>query len=95
MTLAEATITQLLIPVDDFERGVAFYRDVLGLGLLFAAAPQMAFFQCGAVRSLVGVTPAGQKVQIGSAIYFGVKDIQAVYASLVGKGVQFKAARTS
>ena len=27
MNLAEATITQLLIPIDDFERGVAFYRD--------------------------------------------------------------------
>jgi predicted enzyme related to lactoylglutathione lyase len=92
MNLAEATITQLLIPVDDFERGVAFYRDVLGLGLLFAAPPQMAFFQCGAVRLLVGVTPAGQKVQRGSAIYFGVKDIHHVYASLAGQGVQFKAA---
>jgi threonine dehydrogenase-like Zn-dependent dehydrogenase len=27
----------------------------------------------GAVRLLVGVTPAGQKVQRGSAIYFAVK----------------------
>jgi methylmalonyl-CoA/ethylmalonyl-CoA epimerase len=70
LNLADATITQLLIPVDDFERGVAFYRDVLGLRLLFAAPPQMAFFQCGAVRLLVGVTPAGQKVQRGSAAYY-------------------------
>ena len=43
--LADATITQLLIPIDDFERGVVFYRDVLGLPFLFAAPPQMAFFQ--------------------------------------------------
>ena len=86
MNLADATITQLLIPIDDFERGVAFYRDVLGLRLLFAAAPQMAFFQCGAVRLLVGVTPAGQKVQRGSAIYFAVKDIQAVYSFLADHG---------
>ena len=56
MNLAEATITQLLIPIDDLERGVAVYRDVLGLRLLFAAAPQMAFFQCGAVCS----QPAGR-----------------------------------
>jgi predicted enzyme related to lactoylglutathione lyase len=90
MNLAEATITQLLIPIDDFERGVGFYRDVLGLRLPFSAPPQMAFFQCGAIRLLVGVTPAGQKVQRGSAIYFGVKDIQAVYASLARQGVQFK-----
>ena len=92
MNLADATITQLLIPIDDFEQGVAFYRDVLGLPLLFAAPPQMAFFQCGAVRLLVGVTPAGQKVQRGSAIYFAVKDMQAVYAALSAQGVQFKAA---
>lgn len=91
MNLANATITQLLIPIDDFERGVAFYRDVLGLQLLFTAPPQMAFFQCGAVKLLVGVTPAGQKAQRGSAIYFTVKDIQAVHASLSNDGVQFKA----
>ena len=91
MNLADATVSQLLIPIDDFERGIAFYRDVLGLPFLFAAPPQMAFFQCGAVRLLVGVTPEGQKVQRGSAIYFGVKDIQAVYKSLTSHGVEFKA----
>jgi predicted enzyme related to lactoylglutathione lyase len=31
-------------------------------------------------------------VQRGSAIYFEVKDIQAIYASLAAQGVQFKAA---
>ena len=91
MNLADATITQLLIPVDEFERGVSFYRDVLGIPLLFSASPQMAFFQCGAVRLLVGVMPAGQKAQRGSAIYFRVQDIEGVYASLREKGVEFKA----
>jgi len=91
MNLADATVTQLLVPIDDFGRGVTFYRDVLGLPFLFAAPPQMAFFQCGAVRLLVGVTPAGQNVQRGSQIYFGVKDIQSVYSSLNIQRVQFKA----
>jgi len=91
MNLADATITQLLIPVDEFERGVSFYRDVLGIPLLFSASPQMAFFQCGAVRLLVGVMPAGQKAQRGSAIYFRVQDIEGVHASLREKGVEFKA----
>ncbi len=91
MNLANATITQLLIPIDDFEHGVAFYRDVLGIPLLFSAPPQMAFFQCGSVRLLVGVMPLGEKAQRGSQIYFGVKDIQAIYASLAAQGVQFKA----
>src|SRR6478672_11937806 len=91
MNLADSTITQLLIPIDDFERGVAFYRDVLGLPFLFAAPPQMAFFQCGTVRLLVGVTPAGQEAQRGSQIYFAVKNIEAVHSSLNKQGVQFKA----
>src|SRR5437870_8279297 len=90
MNLAESNIIQLLIPIDDFDRGVAFYRDVLGLPLLFTAPPQMAFFQCGAVRLFVAVTPAGQKAQRGSQIYFAVKDIQAVHSSLSNQGVQFK-----
>ena len=90
--LADATVTQFLIPVDDFERSVSFYRDVLGIPLLFSAPPQMAFFQCGAVRLLVGVIPAGQKAQRGSAIYFKVQDIEGIHASLREKGVEFKAA---
>ena len=92
MNLADATIGQLLIPVGEFERGTAFYRDVLGLPFMFAAPPQMAFFMCGSVRLLVGVMPAGQKAQRGSAVYFQVKDILGVFAALQGSGVKFVAA---
>jgi len=91
MNLSDATVGQLLIPVDDFDRGVAFYREVLGLPFLFAAPPQMAFFACGQVRLLVGVLPAGQKAQRGSAIYFRVKDINSVFTSLRDNGVKFVA----
>ena len=68
VNLSDAAVAQVMIPVDDFERGIAFYRDVLGIPFLFAAPPMMAFFRSGAVRLLVGVMPAGQKVQRGSAI---------------------------
>jgi methylmalonyl-CoA/ethylmalonyl-CoA epimerase len=91
MNLADAKIAQVLIPIEDFEQGVAFYRDVLGLPFLFTAPPQMAFFNCGGVRLLVGVMSAGQQAQRGSAIYFQVPDIHAVYSSLKSKGVNFKA----
>ena len=80
-----------MIPVDDLDRGVSFYRDVLGIPFLFSAPPQMAFFMCGSVRLLVGVMPAGQRAQRGSAIYFKVPDIQAAYSSLSAKGVAFAA----
>lgn len=37
MDLANAAVAQLMIPVEDFDRGVSFYRDILGIPFLFAA----------------------------------------------------------
>jgi len=91
MNLNNAKVAQLLIPVEDFEKGIAFYRDVLGIPLLFIAPPQMAFFNCSGVRLLVGVLPPGQQAQRGSAIYFQVPDIAGVFASLQEEGVCFAA----
>lgn len=87
--LSEATVGQLLIPVTDFERGTAWYRDTLGLKFLFSAPPQMSFFQAGGTRLLVGVPEAGQEVQRGSMIYFKVPDINATHATLSARGVKF------
>ena len=89
--LADAKIAQLLVPISSFEAGVAFYRDTLGIPFLFAAPPQMAFFNCGGIRLLVGVMPPGQNSQRGSAIYFEVSDIDDVFSSLKALGVTFKA----
>jgi methylmalonyl-CoA/ethylmalonyl-CoA epimerase len=91
MSLENAKVAQLLIPVDDLDKGVAFYRDVLGISFLFVAPPQMAFFDCGGVRLLVGVLPPGQSPQRGSVIYFRVADIQNVSSALKEKGVRFTA----
>jgi methylmalonyl-CoA/ethylmalonyl-CoA epimerase len=90
MNLATAKISQILIPVDDLPKGVAFYRDVLGLQFLFEAPPQMAFFNCGGVRLLVGVSPAGEQAQHGSVIYFQVPEIGSVFATLKASGVPFR-----
>jgi Predicted enzyme related to lactoylglutathione lyase len=92
MDLANATVAQLLVPIDDFDGGVTFFKDVLGLPHLFSAPPQMAFFQCGDVRLLVGVLPKGEPAQRGSAIYFRVADIHATHETLEARGVKFRAA---
>jgi methylmalonyl-CoA/ethylmalonyl-CoA epimerase len=92
MTLANATVAQILVPVDDFEKGIAFYRDVLGLPFLFSAPPQMAFFQCGTVRLLIGPLPGDMKGRRGGAIYFKVPDIHATFADLQQKAVRFRGA---
>jgi methylmalonyl-CoA/ethylmalonyl-CoA epimerase len=89
--LSQATVAQLLIPVEDLEKAVPFYRDTLGLQFLFSAPPQMSFFMCGNVRLLVGVPESGQARHRGSMIYFKVADIQSVHAQLVERGVRFGA----
>ena len=91
MNLANATVGQLLVPVDDLAKGVSFYRDVLGLPFLFEAPPQMAFFNCGGIRLLVGMPPPGQAARPGSAIYFRVSEIGPVFSTLKNAGVEFSA----
>lgn len=89
MDLSDATIGQLLIPVEDLDRAVAFYRDTLGLPFLFVAPPRMSFFMAGNVRLLIGVPEDGQSRDRGSAIYFRVADIHAVHQGLSARGVTF------
>jgi methylmalonyl-CoA/ethylmalonyl-CoA epimerase len=87
--LSDATVGQLMIPVSDLDDAISFYRDVLGLKFLFAAPPQMSFWQSGNVRLLVAVPEAGQSANRGSMIYFKVPDIHAVHATLKTRGVKF------
>ena len=87
MDLSDATVGQLLIPVTDLERAIAFYRDSLGLRFLFSAPPQMSFFQAGSVRLLVGVPESSRFSMRGSMVYFKVADIQEVFDTLQSRGV--------
>jgi len=91
MNLSNATIGQILIPVEDVSKGITFYRDTLGLPLLFSAPPQMAFFLCGTVRLLIGVPAPGAPPQRGSTVYFSVADIHGVHAGLKSRNVDFVA----
>lgn len=87
--LSDASVGQLLIPVENLDRAIPYYRDTLGLKYLFSAPPQMSFFQAGNVRLLVGVPEGDQPRDRGSLVYFKVSDIHAVYATLKQRGVEF------
>jgi len=91
MDLSNASVGQVLIPVTNLEQAVEFYRYTLGLPFLFTAPPQMAFFQCGSVRLLVGVPPESAPYQQGSTVYFQVSDIQSTHTELSERGVEFQA----
>ncbi len=85
-------ILQLAVNVTDPERAVAFYRDKLGLRLLFRAPPALAFFDCGGVRLMLDRASAPEFDHPSSILYFKVDDIEAAYRELVGRGVSFRGA---
>src|SRR6266566_2013184 len=86
--LSDASVGQLLLQVTDLDRATAFYRDKLGCRFLFSAPPQMSFYQTGNVRLLIAV-PEGGAPERGSMLYFKVTDIEAIHATLRGRGVEF------
>jgi methylmalonyl-CoA/ethylmalonyl-CoA epimerase len=82
-------VCQISIRTKDTARAVAFYRDTLGLKLLFQAPPQLAFFDCNGVRLML--SPAEPEFDHqGSVIYFAVEDIKATHAALVAAGATFR-----
>lgn len=82
---------QVAINVHDIDRATAFYRDALGLPLLFTAGG-MAFFDCGGVRLLLSRAEKPEFDHPSSILYFTVPDITAAHRQLGDKGVRFEAA---
>jgi methylmalonyl-CoA/ethylmalonyl-CoA epimerase len=85
-TLAGRKLVQVALTTRDAERSKHFYRDVLGLQLLFEV-PNMTFYQMGEQRLMVGVessmTPGG------SVLYIDAPDIDALGGELEKRGVSF------
>lgn len=85
--MAVGPVGQIHISCTDLDRAIEFYRDVLGIPMLFRVPGQgMAFFQSGDVRLYLGVpeTPAYRSKVM---VYFTVEDIDAEYARLAARGV--------
>ncbi len=83
-------IGQISIVVHDLPRATAFYRDALGLPLLFTA-PNLAFFDCGGVRLMLGPAETPELDHPSSILYFRVPDLNAAHKRLVDLGVQIVA----
>ena len=81
-------IHQIAQRIDDLDRAVTFYRDVLALPLLFTAPPNLAFFDCGGVRLMLSPPSPGFD-HPGSVLYFAVDDIHAMHHVLATRGVVF------
>ncbi len=82
-------VGQIAIVVHDVARAVRFYRDTLGLALLFEAPPALAFFDCGGQRLMLTLPEGPAEGHGTSILYYVVEDIEAATAALTARGIQF------
>lgn len=87
--LAITRIGQIAINVHDLDRALAFYRDILGLPLLFTAG-KLAFFNCGGVRLMLTLPEKPEFDHPSSILYLAVPDIQSAHSQMKAAGVRFE-----
>ncbi len=83
-------IGQIAVVVHDLDRAVAFYRDVLGMRLLFQVPPKLAFFDCGGIRLMLSLPEEAEFDHPGSILYYKVDDIQGTWAVLRDHGTDLR-----
>ncbi len=81
-------ICQIALASADPRSLVAFYRDTLGIPVLFEAGG-MTFFQSGATRLMIGPKHSGQGIGGDAVIYFEPLDWSAAESALESRGVKF------
>lgn len=83
-------IGQIHIGVKDIQRAVGFYRDTLGLSLLFEVPEQkMAFFDCGGIRLYLSEDQSDE-FPSNPLLYYRVADINEAYKAISAKGITFE-----
>ncbi|MEG9298378.1 VOC family protein [Mangrovibacillus sp. Mu-81] len=81
-------VGQIGIPVKDLDRALNYYKETLGLTLLFNT-DRMAFLETGGLRLMLSLPEKEEFAHSSSVLYFQVKNIQETYEHLSGKGVRF------
>ncbi len=82
-------LAQISINAHDLDRASAFYRDKLGLRLLFTAGA-MAFFDCAGVRLMLTRAEQPELDHPSSILYFAVPDIKAAHLEMRAGGVRLE-----
>ena len=84
------SIGQIHVGVSDIARATAFYRDVLGMTLLFEIPEQkMAFFDCNGIRLYLSADQSDE-FPSNPLIYYNVADINEAYQAISAHGVEFR-----
>jgi len=80
-------LSTIMVVIKDMDRSVTFYRDVLGLKLLYQT-PHWSELDAGNIH--IGLHPEGKEVKVspsmGCTFGFEVADIQKTIADLKNKG---------
>ena len=88
LDLKSHKLMQVALTVRDLDRARTFYRDTLGLTLMFEAGT-MLFFDIGGLRLMVGLAEKPDQPVGGSTyIYFDAPDLPELVAALKAKDVE-------
>lgn len=88
LTLAGRKLVQVALSCRDLGRARDFYRDTLGLPLMFEAG-NMLFFDVAGQRLMVGLSETPERPIGGSYFYFDAPDLPALAEALKARGVKF------
>jgi predicted enzyme related to lactoylglutathione lyase len=83
-------IGQISVTIYDLDRAVAFYRDTLGMSLLFQVPPKMAFFDCNGIRLMLSLPEVPEFDHPASILYYKVDDIHAAHTALRERGADLR-----
>ena len=86
--LSGRKLVQVALTCRNLDRARSFYRDTLGLALMFEAG-NMLFFQLDGMRLMVGQEEQAGGAIGGSVLYFDAPDIDALGVALEAKGIVF------
>lgn len=81
-------IAQIALTTQDLPAAVNFYRDTLGLKLLFEV-PGMAFFDVGGTRLMLGENRLSAPLQNNTYVYFDAGNWHETEAALEARGLKF------
>ena len=83
------SIGQIAIAVSDIKQSLAFYKDILGLNLLFEVPPNLAFLTSGDVRIMLTTLQGEESDHHTSVIYYKVNNLDKAVSEIKDKGVAF------
>lgn len=80
-------VKQIAVTVQDLARATAFYRDTLGLKLLFEV-PGLAFLDLHGIRLMLSRGEGTPTPHHGTVLYYQTADLAAAFAELAEKRVK-------